>query len=424
MLTVSAEHHHVSPHVDLHFAVFSRARQSATASSLPPSLPPRPFLTYLPGRIAARESNHHSLALDLFVLSDPPRSLEGGMDRWWLTRRRRPEPAAIDITWVSCRGVRSSVPFHTPCLYASIYLHQPSPSSSSYGGSGRRQHRVKTATDRTGGGNPEWDAPLRLYLPVDYFAACSPASSSEEERAESAASPPGDKEEDGGLLVRFELKSEVAVLGDVLSATAAVPVAELVADGRTRRVSYQLAGPDGKHPNGVISFSYAFHADRSSANSDADDDRSTSSSDTESITPPYSAASRAIARPPPPPPQPATASSTMYPVIDWPPTEQVLPLLLYQPAKASTTVAVTSPMCYPPPPPPILPVEPLAVFPPPSPACSVYPTVREPVVSSGMYPRVDLDPVSCYPPPTAATIYGGGCGYAAAPEWDGRCLHS
>ncbi|BAF08877.1 formin-like protein 7 [Oryza sativa Japonica Group] len=339
--------------------------------------------------------------------------------RWW--PRRRPEPAAIDITWVSCRGVRSSVPFHTPCLYASIYLHHPSPSPSSCGR--RRPHRVKTATDRAGGGNPEWDAPLRLYLPSS--SSSSPATSSD------------NKDE---VLLRFELKSEVAVLGDVLSATAAVPVSELVADGATRRVSYQLAGPDGKHPNGVISFSYAVHAaaaadtSSSSPSSDADDDRrsttttttSGSECDEYSITPPRSAASRAITLPPPPP------SSTMYPAIDWPPTEQLIPMLLYPPAKPHTTAIVKGSTCYPPPPPPSStpPVEPVAVFPPPpSPACGVYyppPTVREPVINrSGMYPKVDLDiPVSCYPPPpTAATMYGGGCGYAAAPEWDGRWLH-
>ncbi|XP_006648672.2 actin cytoskeleton-regulatory complex protein pan1-like [Oryza brachyantha] len=338
------------------------------------------------------------------------------MDRWWL-QRRRPEPAAIDITWVSCRGVKSSVPFHTPCLYASIYVqHASSPSSSSSSSCGRRGNRVKTATDRTGGGNPEWDAPLRLYLPVD--SSSSPASSCGER--ESAASMAA-SEKEGGLLVRFELKSEVAVLGDVLSATAAVPVAELVADGTTRRVSYQLTWPDGKHPNGVISFSYAFHAvgsSSSSPNSDADDDRSTISSECDSFTPPCPAASRAITTLPPPPTQSAsaTASPTMYPVIDWPLTEQVTltPLLLYPPAKV-----------YPPPPPP--PPTTLPLFPPPSPASSIYPpTVREPAVSrSSMYPRVDLEPVSCYPPPppppTAAAIYGGVCGYAAAPGWDGRC---
>uniref|UniRef100_A0A0D9VGH0 C2 domain-containing protein n=1 Tax=Leersia perrieri TaxID=77586 RepID=A0A0D9VGH0_9ORYZ len=332
------------------------------------------------------------------------------MDRWWVARRRRAEPAAIDITWVSCRGVRSSVPFHTPCLYASIYLHHPSPSSSSSHGGRRHHHRVKTATDRTGGSNPEWDAPLRLYL-----SSSSPASDGKGE------------EEEEEVLVRFELKSEVAVLGDVLTATAAVPVAELVADGRTRRVSYQLVGNDGKHPNGVISFSYAFHV-----GGGADDDRSTCTTSSSSsscrdggelFTPPT--ASREIALPAP----------TMYPVIDWSPTEQVIPLLLYPPPAKdrATTTAVKGSSCYaygyPPPPPMTPPVEPFAVFPPPSPACGgVYPptatTVREPVSSGGLYPRVDLDPVSCcYPPPTA-TLYGaGGCGYAAAPEWDGRCLH-
>ncbi|KAL5212610.1 hypothetical protein ABZP36_023457 [Zizania latifolia] len=340
------------------------------------------------------------------------------MDRQlWLPRRRRPEPAAIDITWVSCKGVKSSLPFHTPCLYASIYV-QRAAAAASHGGGGARPHRVKTATDRTGGGNPEWDVPLRLYLPVE---ASSPPSG---ERESSAAGDNYKEEDHGGFLMRFEVKSEVAVLGNVLSASAAVPVTDLVADGTWHRVKYQLAGPDGRQPNGVISFSYAFHVDRS-ANSDVDEDRSCcSSSDGESITPPHSVAARSIALPPPPPPPPAQSSGpTMYPVIDWPLTEQV-PLLLHPPLTAGTA-AITSPTCYPPPPPPTPPVEPIAVYPPaPAPAtsaCGMYPTVREPA-GGGMYPTVDLDPVSCYMP--AAPIYGGGCGYAAPPEWDGRRLHS
>lgn len=308
--------------------------------------------------------------------------------------RRRPEPAAIDITWVSCRGVRSSLPFHTPCLYASIYLTTSSSTPKSV--HGRRPHRVKTPTDRAGGENPEWDAPLRLYVPD----ATSP-------ELETEAGNKKDRDADGTggvLLVRFELKSEVAVLGDVLAASAVVPVYDLVADGRTRRVSYQLAASDGRQPNGVISFSYAFH-DRS--NNDVEDDRT---SDGEPVTLRCPAAASAVDLPPPPQP---TAASGMYPVIDWTLTEQVSVC----PLVTSDMVTVTgSRTRYHPPPPPVTPAEPVAVYPP----LPESPTVGEP--ASGMYPTVDLAPVSCYP--HTAPCHGGDCGYAAAPEWDDRCLYS
>jgi len=285
---------------------------------------------------------------------------------------RRPDPpAAIDITWVSCRGVRSSLPFHTPCLYASVCV-----TPSSAGKNVRRRHRVKTPTDRAGGENPEWDERLRLHLPDD---------ASEQE-------VPGNKKEghvdDGVLLVRFELKAEVAVLGDVLAASAVVPLSHLVADGRTRRVSYQLtASSDGRQPNGVISFSYAFHHGRTV--DDEQDDRS--SSDGEPVTPP-------CLSPPSPPPQ-STAPSGLYPVIDWP----LENLAVYPPPASSETLA-----------------EPIAVYPPvPGTTSSrgIYPTVGEP--ESSLYPTVDFAPVSCYPP-----YYGGGFGYPVAPPaWEGRCLY-
>ncbi|KAF8693263.1 hypothetical protein HU200_038646 [Digitaria exilis] len=260
--------------------------------------------------------------------------------------RKRPEPAAIDITWVSCRGVRSSLPFHTPCLYASISVVTP---SSAKGVHRRRPHRVKTPTDRAGGGNPEWDTPLRLYLPLPEAVASPPPPSSPAE----APTKNHDVGEGDVLVVRFEIKAEVAVLGDMLAASAAVAVTDLVPDGRTRRVSYQLVGPDGRSPNGVVSFSYAFH-DRNAVQDD--DGRSSSSSDA------------------------------------------ATPLAVYPPPLAETTTMASS--------------------------CSVYPTAREATVAaSGMYPTVDLAPVSCYPPPVTAPLYGVECGYAAAPGWDQRCMY-
>ncbi|CAN6272851.1 unnamed protein product [Urochloa humidicola] len=333
-----------------------------------------------------------------------------------MERPRRPKPAAIDITWVSCRGVRSSLPFHTPCLYASIFV---APSSAKGVHGNRRPHRVKTPTDRAGGANPEWDAPLRLYLPTD---ASPPAVGPNDEKDTAA----GGDDDDDVLLLRFEIKAEVAVLGDKLAASAAVPVPGLVADGHTRRVSYQLAGPDGKQPNGVISFSYAFH------HSNGDDDgHNSSDGEIVSCTPASSTASSVVAHSPPTTP----ASPRLYPAIDhWPlASEQILAPTYYPPPPVTrpdaAAVSVVSSRYYPPPPPP--PVTPAvdlvaAVYPPlpemtTTSSCIVYPPAAgEAAPAGGMYPMVDLAPVSCYPP----APYGVECGYAAPGwGWDDRCLY-
>jgi len=323
--------------------------------------------------------------------------------------RRRPDPAAIDLTWVLCRGVRSSLPFHTPCLYASIFV---APSSAKGVHGARRPHRVKTPTDRAGGGNPEWDAPLRLYLP-DASPSPPPA-----EAGKSGNKDTGDDDGDDVLLLRFELKAEVAVLGDKLAASAVVPVRDLVADGQTRRVSYQLTGPDGRQPNGVISFSYAFH----------DRDRNGGGGDGELAVTPISPASSSSTSTSPVahPLVPTTAAPRLYPAIEWPLTDQIP--LIYPPPVTAESAATLAGSLYNPPPPPATPAEPVAVYPPPmagttSPACSVYPPVVDAVLASGMYPTVDLAPVSCYPPAAAPALYGVGCGYAAAPGWDDRCLY-
>ncbi|CAM0943995.1 unnamed protein product [Alopecurus aequalis] len=310
--------------------------------------------------------------------------------------QQRPERPAIDITWVSCRGVRSSLPFHTPCLYASV-------SVTSSAGKNRRPHRVRTPTDRAGGENPEWDDErLRLYLPDGEGAdASSPAS---ELHAD-----------DGGvLLVRFEVKAEVAVLGDVLAASAVVPLPDLVADGRTHRVSYQLAVPsDSRQHNGVISFSYVFH------DGDHDHDEEDRRSDGDPAVP--------VTPPCPAPAGPlAPVSFGMYPVIDdWPSMEQLAPLMeqsaVYPPPLRADTVTVTGSRYYYDSTPP---VQPAAIYPPLTTELSapgIYPTVGEP--HNGLYPTVDLAPVSYYPP-TTAPCYGRGFGYPAIPDWDTRCLYS
>ncbi|KAK3158056.1 hypothetical protein QOZ80_2AG0132400 [Eleusine coracana subsp. coracana] len=343
--------------------------------------------------------------------------------------RRRPEPSAIDITWVSCRGVKSSLPFHTPCLFASIFVV-----SSSSASSARRRHRVKTPTDRAGGENPEWDAPLRLYLPD----AASPSPDPEAAASGKTNKKDGNSDvDDDVLFVKFELKAEVAVLGDVHTASAAVPVPDLVADGRTRRVSYQLVGPDGRGANGVVSFSYAFH-DRNSS----DDDGMVSGSEPATPTPPCCLTPAVAVSPPP-----ATIATAprLYPEIDWILTEQPLvyppvmvkpfpvadlpsyppgPLLPEPPVKSTSvypTASLVDPVSvYPPASPadpasvysPASPVDPASVYPPsPVPETtsfrSVYSKVEEPAKASALYPTVDLAPVSYYPP---APAYGVGLG--------------
>jgi len=228
--------------------------------------------------------------------------------------------------------------------------------------------------------------------------------------------------------VRFELKAEVAVLGDVLVASAVVPLPDLVADGGTRRVSYQLAAPpDNRLHNGVISFSYVFHGGSNVGDQDDEDRRS----DGEPVaTPPCPAAAPL-----------APAYHGMYPVIDdWPSMEQLSPLMeqvaVYPPPLTADTVTVTGSRYYYASTPPETPVQPSAVYPPESlvrPAAiypppstrewsapGVYPRVGEP--DNGLYPTVYLAPVSYYPP-TTAPCYGHGFGYPAAPDWDTRCLY-
>jgi hypothetical protein len=312
--------------------------------------------------------------------------------------RRRPEPAAIDITWVSCRGVKSTLLFHTPCLYASIFVASSSGNKKAHGH--RRYHRVKTPIDRAGGENPEWDAPLRLYL----------RHSSSPEAAAGGKNKKDRGDDSDVLLVKFEIKAEVAVLGDVHTASATVPVPDLVADGRTRRVSYQLVGPDGRQPNGVVSFSYAFHERND------DDGQGSCSSDGEPAMPPCPTPAVAL-----PPPAIIAAAPRLYPAIEWTLAEQ---RPVYRPVTVTDkhfTIADTE--CYAPAPTPS--AEPASVYPPVPETlfCGVYPTAVEPANKArALYPTVNLDPVSCYPP---APVYGMDFGYAAPPGRGdgGRCLY-
>ncbi|KAG2658758.1 hypothetical protein PVAP13_1KG306410 [Panicum virgatum] len=261
-----------------------------------------------------------------------------------------------------------------------------------------RPHRVKTPTDRAGGGNPEWDAPLRLYLPD---ASPSPPPM---EVGKDGNKDTGDDDGDDVLLLRFELKVEVAVLGDKLATSTAVPVRDLVADGQTRQVSYQLSSPDGRQPNGIISFSYALH-DRNRGGGDGD----------LAVTPLSPTASSST-----------STSPGLYPAIDqWPLADQIIPMTYPPPIIVESAATLACSLYYPPSPPATL-AEPVAVYPPPlaetSSACSVYPPV--PVCGRRCRSALCTQRWTLLLSAAAAlALYDVGCGYAAAPGWDDPCLY-
>ena len=128
----------------------------------------------------------------------------------------------ITIRSISCRGVRAFVPFQKPPLYAAVSL------------GGRRE---KTQPDADGGESPDWDdAVFAFDLDGD-----------------------GAQAQQQLVVVEFEVKAQVPILGNKLVGTASVPVANLAAagdDAGLRHVSYQVSAPDGK-PNGTLSFAYA-----------------------------------------------------------------------------------------------------------------------------------------------------------------------
>ncbi|KAM0904384.1 hypothetical protein ACQ4PT_018083 [Festuca glaucescens] len=128
-----------------------------------------------------------------------------------------PSGRRITVRSISCRGVKSFVPFQKPPLYAAVSF------------AGRRE---KTAADPDGGENPDWDGAVFGF---DFDGA---------------------GEGDDGLL-QFEVKAQVPLLGTKLVGTICVPVSHLGSGGGDgtvpQRVSYQVLAPDGK-PNGSFSF--------------------------------------------------------------------------------------------------------------------------------------------------------------------------
>lgn len=132
-----------------------------------------------------------------------------------------PPGRRITVSSVSCRGVKSFVPFQKPPLYAAVSL------------GGRRE---KTPIDPDGGENPDWDG-ADFAFDLDGGVG---------------------KGDDG--LLQFEVKAQVPLLGPKLVGKICVPVSHLGGGGGDgavpQRVSYQVLGPDGR-PNGSLSFVHA-----------------------------------------------------------------------------------------------------------------------------------------------------------------------
>ncbi|XP_072976316.1 protein SRC2-like [Typha angustifolia] len=129
---------------------------------------------------------------------------------------------SIHLKRISCKGVKSFLPIQKPSLYAAVSVRSDAKQRHSY---------QKTAVDQKGGENPEWEQPILLYL-------------------DSGSDIPNPD-----LILHFDLKDRVTILGDKLVGVVRVPISNLVADGYVHHVSYQVKSPDGK-PNGFLNFSY------------------------------------------------------------------------------------------------------------------------------------------------------------------------
>uniref|UniRef100_A0A8I6XGW3 C2 domain-containing protein n=1 Tax=Hordeum vulgare subsp. vulgare TaxID=112509 RepID=A0A8I6XGW3_HORVV len=277
----------------------------------------------------------------------------------------------ITVRSLSCRGVKSFVPFQKPPLYAAVSL------------GGRRE---KTPADPDGGENPDWDGAVFAF-DVDGSGEAG----------------------DGGLL-QFEVKAQVPLLGTKLVGTTCVPLSHLGGDGGApRSASYQVLAPDGK-PNGSLSFVYAFTGGGAHQQPQI-----------------YGAPEQDLSSccAPPPPmsssayPAPAATNfaphGSSYPP---PPTSSAYP------APATTSFAPHGDS-YPPPPSPLPPVSSLYpslhdVQPP-----SSYPP---PGTTGSLFPSSNFGPNSSYPPPSApATAYPPpppSCTACPAPPAPPPCYYS
>ncbi|KAF7011037.1 hypothetical protein CFC21_025389 [Triticum aestivum] len=257
----------------------------------------------------------------------------------------------ITVRSVSCRGVKSFVPFQKPPLYAAVSL------------GGRRE---KTPADPDGGENPDWDDAVFAF---DVDGAGAGVAG------------------DGGLL-QFEVKAQVPLLGTKLVGTTCVPLSHLGGDGGApRRASYQVLAPDGK-PNGSLSFVYAFTGGGAYQQPQI-----------------YGAPEQDLGSccaPPPPPsssayPAPAMTNFTPH-GSSYPPP----PSSSSYPAPATTSFAPHG-SSYPQPPSPL------------PPGSSLYPSLHDvlppssyppPGTTGSLFPSSNFGPNSSYPPPSApATAY-------------------
>lgn len=124
---------------------------------------------------------------------------------------------SIYLKSVSCKGIKSPVPFQTPSVYATVSLSTTS-------------QRHQTPVDTANGENPEWECPMLFDL----------------------ATLPSDAQD---LFLEFNLMAGVPLLGNRLVGTAHVPVSDLIDGGSRGHVGYQVLWPDGK-PNGTIQLWY------------------------------------------------------------------------------------------------------------------------------------------------------------------------
>ncbi|XP_020110116.1 protein SRC2 homolog [Ananas comosus] len=262
--------------------------------------------------------------------------------RWW-----------IDVKTISCRGVKSFVPFQKPYLYAILSLVLAPDDDDD-----EQQQQQRTPVDLDGGENPEWDHPMRLSFSSPRVGPPRP--------------PP--------LLLRFDVAARsIPLLGDKVLAAAQVPVAHLLnataeesPAGALRHLSYELRAPDGK-PNGVLTFSFRITTLGVGGGGITDhvDPSFNVGAPISACAPQYS---------------PPTTNVVLYPPLDYPPPPEIYP---------------------PPPPPPLFP-DPEPLYPPPG--------TRFPFQAHDLelYPPPSVPaPVACYPPqdpgcscPTPRGTYG------------------
>nr|CAD1824322.1 unnamed protein product [Ananas comosus var. bracteatus] len=261
--------------------------------------------------------------------------------RWW-----------IDVKTISCRGVKSFVPFQKPYLYAILSLVLAPDDDDD-----EQQQQQRTPVDLDGGENPsgttpcaspsphpEWDHPVRRR--------CSSASTSPPQhpapgrqgprRRPSPRRPPPQRHRRG------------------------IPC------GRPPPPQLRAAGPDGK-PNGVLTFSFRITTLGVGGGGITDhvDPSFNVGAPISACAPQYS---------------PPTTNVVLYPPLDYPPPPEIYP---------------------PPPPPPLFP-DPEPLYPPPG--------TRFPFQAHDLelYPPPSVPaPVACYPPqdpgcscPTPRGTYG------------------